>query len=238
MIYATLVLMTEYVALSIVYLLLVNLHLRQLLPSQWPRVRLHLHRCCASGGGAVRPTCSRGRFCRSMTVLATTMTVRAPLFSALATVPIASDQFCPLRTVPCLSPFSRWWLRQCEGTRWGLGDLSCRPSVPSILHSLLKVAPKEHHILPVLLNLKAFCERVAQIMFETFNVPALNVAIQAVLSPFDSRRTTGFVWDSSLCTRITHCLMPSLIADLAVVTSQSFRRRSSLNEGTHRGTRV
>ena len=132
MTYATPVLMTEYVALTIVYLLLVTLHLRQLLHSQWPRVRLHLHRCCASCGGATRPTCdwvrhsgtavtyARGRFCRSMTVPATTMTVSAPLFSALATVPIASDQFCPLRTVLCgeNTPFSRWWLRQCEGTRW------------------------------------------------------------------------------------------------------------------------
>ena len=52
--------MTEYVGLTIVYSVLVTMHLRQLLPNQWPRVRLHLHRCCASSGGAVRPTCSCG----------------------------------------------------------------------------------------------------------------------------------------------------------------------------------
>ena len=69
MTYATPVLMTEYVALTIVYLLLVTLHLRQLLPSQWPRVRLHFHRYCASCGGAVRPTCSCGWVPRSGTAV-------------------------------------------------------------------------------------------------------------------------------------------------------------------------
>ena len=34
------------------------------------------------------------------------------------------------------------------------------------------------------------------IMFETFNVPAMNVAIQAGLSLYALRRTTGFVMDS------------------------------------------
>jgi centractin len=37
---------------------------------------------------------------------------------------------------------------------------------------------------------------VAQILFETFNVPALCISIQAVLSLYASGRTTGVVLDS------------------------------------------
>ncbi|XP_060611901.2 actin-3-like [Anolis sagrei] len=59
----------------------------------------------------------------------------------------------------------------------------------------LQVAPEEH---PVLLterplNFKQSQEKMTQIMFETFNTPAMYVAIQPVLSLYASSRTTGVV---------------------------------------------
>ncbi len=74
--------------------------------------------------------------------------------------------------------------------------------VEKILHHTfyneLRVAPEEHPVLitEAPLNPKANREKITQILFETFNVPAMYTAINGVLSLYASGRTTGIVFHS------------------------------------------
>jgi len=62
----------------------------------------------------------------------------------------------------------------------------------------LRVDPSEHKVLltEAPMNPKANREKMTQLMFETFQVQGLYVAIQAVLSLYSNGRTTGMVCDS------------------------------------------
>ncbi|KAE8153043.1 actin family [Aspergillus avenaceus] len=62
----------------------------------------------------------------------------------------------------------------------------------------LRVAPEEHPVLLTELpfNPKSSREKMTQIMFETFNVPAFHAGVQPLLSLYASGRTTGVVLES------------------------------------------
>ncbi|KAK1439412.1 hypothetical protein QVD17_05230 [Tagetes erecta] len=64
-------------------------------------------------------------------------------------------------------------------------------------YNQLRVAPEEHYVLltETALSSKANREKTTQIMFETFNVPAMYLAMQPVLTLYASGRVTGMVLD-------------------------------------------
>merc|ERR1739848_341471 len=76
----------------------------------------------------------------------------------------------------------------------------------------LRVAPEEQPVLltEAPLNPEANREKMTQIMFETFNMPAMYVAIQAVLSLYASGRTTGIVRLDLAGRELTNYLMKIL----------------------------
>ncbi|XP_061528665.1 actin, cytoskeletal 3-like [Phycodurus eques] len=58
----------------------------------------------------------------------------------------------------------------------------------------LRIAPEEHSVLRTSpLNPKSNREKITQVMFETFKLPGMYVAMQAVLSLYAIGRTTGIV---------------------------------------------
>lgn len=67
----------------------------------------------------------------------------------------------------------------------------------SIIRRLMRGPPPQHPVLLTEPPLNPLSNRdtAAQILFETFNIPALHTSIQAVLSLYASGRTTGLVLD-------------------------------------------
>ena len=101
----------------------------------------------------------------------------------------------PAMNVAIQAALSLFRFETHDGHRDGL----LRRCVAHSSHPELRVAPEEH---PVLLNeAPSHRERMAQTMFETLNVPAMNVAILTVLSLCASRRTPGIVCRTRITSR-------------------------------------
>lgn len=113
----------------------------------------------------------------------------------------------------------RWPLRSGVVTNW--------EDVERVYHHAfyneLRVAPEEHAVVMAQRNDGRHRERNAQIMFETFNVPALCLASESLLALYASRRDTGVVLQCG-----------SHVADaVAIVQSKIMARCESSVAGTH-----
>ncbi|KAA0194951.1 Actin other eukaryote [Fasciolopsis buskii] len=67
-----------------------------------------------------------------------------------------------------------------------------------LFYNELRIAPEEYRVLlaEAPMNPKENRKKIAEIMFETFKIPAISLAIQAVLSLYSTGRITGIVLDS------------------------------------------
>merc|ERR1712046_33433 len=76
----------------------------------------------------------------------------------------------------------------------------------SVFTEHLKASPEEHPILvtEAPMNPRRAREKLAEIFFETFNVPSLVISMQAVLALYANGKTTGVVLDSG--DGVTHCV--------------------------------
>merc|ERR1712159_436400 len=76
----------------------------------------------------------------------------------------------------------------------------------SVFTEHLKTTAEEHPVLvtEAPMNSRKSREKMAEIFFETFNVPSLFISMQAVLALYASGRTTGVVLDSG--DGVTHCV--------------------------------
>jgi len=100
-----------------------------------------------------------------------------------------------------------------------------------------RVAPQSTLCSEAPRNPEAHRERMTQIVFKTFNVPTMCVALQVVLSMFASTRTTGTVMDSGDVVSHTVPIYESYALPHAILRLDLAGRHRVLGEDLH-GARV
>lgn len=91
-------------------------------------------------------------------------------------------------------PYSNTPMKHGMVTNWN----DIEKNLHQTFYHELRVAPEEHPVLitEAPLNPKTNREKLTQILFETFNVPAMYLAMRPVLAVCGSGRSTGIVFDS------------------------------------------